>query len=213
MKTNMDGLIKSSAISLTPKKQTRSSNLTLTLWFNLHPYIIWEIVYGIKWNTTWVRIKNCNKYGSVHCSYLKHPLLQLHIVASQVLLLQYVCMCVFVCVKAKKSLFTPKKTTKSSVSAQHARSHARKMQWIHPANLSPHKAHSTLVLYMCYYKKYCTCAVMHSNTFTPYLVNSVCCGSLYGNKALTGFAVLQAELSNKAGSTDMLAQEVQMHVK
>lgn len=104
----MDGLIKSSAISLTPKKQTRSSNLTLSLWFNLHPYIIWEIVYGIKWNTTWVRIKNCNKYGSVHCSYLKHPLLQLHIVASQVLLLQYVFMCVFVCVKAKKSIFTQK---------------------------------------------------------------------------------------------------------
>lgn len=105
----MDGLIKSSAISLTPKKQTRSSNLTLSLWFNLHPYIIWEIVYGIKWNTTWVRIKNCNKYGSVHCSYLKHPLLQLHIVASQVLLLQYVFMCVFVCVKAKKIYFYSKK--------------------------------------------------------------------------------------------------------
>lgn len=123
----------------------------------------------------------------------------------------YSCACLFVW--RQKNLFLLKKTTKSSVSAQHARSRARKMQWIHPANLSPHKAHSTLVLYMCYYKKYCTCAVMHSNTFTPYLVNSVCCGSLYGNRALTGFAVLQAELSNKAGSTDMLAQEVQMHVK
>lgn len=58
----------------------------------------------------------------------------------------------------------------------------------------------------------------HSNTsnFSPYLVNSVCCGSLYGNKALTGFAVLRAELSNKqeaqtsfgTGSTN--AREVEL---
>lgn len=119
----------------------------------------------------------------MHCSYLKHTLLQLHIVTSQVLLLQYVFMCVFVCVKAKKkSIFTQKNYKIKCFSAQHAKSHARKMQWIHPANLSPHKAHSTL--YMCYYKKYCTCAVMHSNTsnFIPYLVNSVCCGSLYGKR-------------------------------
>lgn len=123
----------------------------------------------------------------------------------------YSCVCLFVW--RQKNLFLFKKTTKSSVSAQHARSHARKMQWIHPANLSPHKAHSTLVLYMCYYKKYCTCAVMHSNTFTPYLVNSVCCGSLYGNNRVCSAASWAKQQSRKhrhvgTGSTN--AREVEL---